>query len=477
MPKFHFNRGYISIALIVFLLFVAFFVFPRTYPKPVPQKGCVAGDEPAKQKLIDLPEIINIEKDVSRPPFDKLSYSPGENSAKYKLIRKDTPIWKDPVLLRDGDQTHRQAADQEHYRLLDPDFQIPGDTDGKHYAIYFPSKFGELDIDHDFKPFSGYNTSNNNDPSKKVIRMAQEGLVYLVQLDDKGEEIKTQALRADLTLPGNPLTDQDVVKVDIYQLQAIADDPNRDYKYEEMLKCNNEIAPSKYVTVPNQDSSKDKSQLQLEWILFKGGGAVNAHCKPAIYLYPPKPEMVNVKVTPSGFLTYVDPPYDSDKGWNVLAHPDGVLTINDKRLTNNYLYFESKIRDSVIKKPTEGWVVKMADLENLYKDTLPKLGLNAEQTSDFIQYWQKALPDSPYYFVGVIDSENVNQIEKLDITPKPDSINRVRIYFERLDSPKDVIAPSLTASYLLPAANDSFRVVEWGGMVKNDPNHPFTCSQ
>ena len=29
----------------------------------------------------------------------------------------------------------------------------------------------------------------------------------------------------------------------------------------------------------------------------------------------------------------------------------------------------------------------------------------------------------------------------------------------------------------LPLSPSRFSVTEWGGMVKNDPNHPFTCSQ
>jgi hypothetical protein len=77
--------------------------------------------------------------------------------------------------------------------------------------------------------------------------------------------------------------------------------------------------------------------------------------------------------------------------------------------------------------------------------------------------------------VGVIEQSNVDQIEKLDITPKPDSVNRVRIYFERLDQPKVVEEPLITNRLPLNASN--FNVVEWGGMVKNDLNHPFTCSQ
>jgi hypothetical protein len=95
--------------------------------------------------------------------------------------------------------------------------------------------------------------------------------------------------------------------------------------------------------------------------------------------------------------------------------------------------------------------------------------------------------------VGVVDPANVDQIERLEITPKPDYINRVRIYFERLDTPKVVEAPvivdqriselanqkgkNLSNQLISQSANLLFRVVEWGGMVKNDPNHPFTCSQ
>ena len=145
----------------------------------------------------------------------------------------------------------------------------------------------------------------------------------------------------------------------------------------------------------------------------------------------------------------------------------------------------------MIQKPTKGWVVTRSQLEPLYRQILPKLGLNNQQMTDFIEYWNKALTESPYYFVGVMDQKNVDQIERLEITPKPDIINRVRIYFERLDQPGQVEAPNIvdqrTSELVNPtldpdlpihqSTNSLFRVVEWGGMVKNDPNHPFTCSQ
>jgi hypothetical protein len=237
------------------------------------------------------------------------------------------------------------------------------------------------------------------------------------------------------------------------------------------------------VVWPDQQKSDSNEQLQLEWFVFDSKTVLlNAwwtpHCKPAVYLYPPQKMQVNVKVYPAGTLTYTDPLYDSKRGWTVDAYPDGKIydsryTIYDKSF--NYLYFESKIHDQVIKKPTKGWVVKYEELDNLYQNILPKLGLNQQQTQDFAEYWKKALHPSPYYFVGVIDQANVDQIERLEIIPKPAYINRVRIYFERLDSPKPVEAPVFTSPTTLNPSQ--FNVVEWGGMVKNDPNHPFTCSQ
>ncbi|MEK7502476.1 MAG: hypothetical protein AAB609_03035, partial [Patescibacteria group bacterium] len=86
--------------------------------------------------------------------------------------------------------------------------------------------------------------------------------------------------------------------------------------------------------------------------------------------------------------------------------------------------------------------------------------------------WTKALPRSPYYFVGIMDKESIDQIEPLDINPSPDSIIRVRLYFEMLEKSISVKRPVITT----PQRN-GFTVVEWGAMVKTDRNSPFTCSQ
>lgn len=200
---------------------------------------------------------------------------------------------------------------------------------------------------------------------------------------------------------------------------------------------------------------------------MRGGWSV--HCKPAIYLYPTEKTKVNVRVNTSGFLTYVDPPYPKT-GWDVLAYPDGTLETNQKRY--EYLYYESAIPDDLIEKPKEGYVVLYSELPSLYKMLLPRLGLSKKQTDDFTSYWETTLPKAPYYLVGLLSKDNIDTIDPLTIIPKPETIVRVRLYFEALDKKIEVPTPSIVTP-----EKRGFTIVEWGGMVKRDKNHPFTCSQ
>ncbi len=207
-------------------------------------------------------------------------------------------------------------------------------------------------------------------------------------------------------------------------------------------------------------------------------------CKPAINLYPEKETLVNVKVAiPQGFLTYTDPLYPTN-GWTVFAKPNGQLrylgnNFSDSRgkinYTNGifpYLYYEGKMADSAVTKPEEGFVSSYEDLDSFFDSMLPQLGLNSNESKEFKDYWLKALPKASYYFIGVIPQEQLNANEPLTIKPKEDTMIRVRLYFEALDQMQSVKEPELQR----PIRN-GFTVVDWGGMVKIDKAHPFTCLQ
>lgn len=396
----------------------------------------------------------------------------------YTLIRKNVPLSKVNTDSKRGEENFVDTS--QHFDTADKlNISIP-EIDETKFKVFFPEVDGEIDYKQDIPSRTRGRDSN-------LLYFIDYGLVFLLHLEPDGKFSEFSG------------TDTNGKAGTFYLADVYKDTgSSRPDLPPNAFDCDSgqssaSVTGGSQVIIPNQNTAATPDQLQLSYFLFNQAGVVNGwgiHCKPAIYLYPPKEELVNVKVFPSGFLTYVDPPYDQNTGWTVKANPNGDLfSVNHEPLTHNYLYFESKIRDEVIKKPTQGWVIKsesgsMNDeswfnpLKDHFASILPKLSLNARQTQDFIDYWQKTLPYSPYYFVGIIDQDNVNQIERLEITPKPDSINRVRVYFERLDQPKEVITPDPSIlNHKSSILNSHFNVVEWGGMVKNDPNHPFTCSQ
>ena len=77
--------------------------------------------------------------------------------------------------------------------------------------------------------------------------------------------------------------------------------------------------------------------------------------------------------------------------------------------SNTYLYYESKLYDSEIQKPEKGWVVsgvrdknqELREMEGLFNQILPKLGLNPKEESDFKSYWLSKLPQSPMFLFSL----------------------------------------------------------------------------
>jgi len=317
------------------------------------------------------------------------------------------------------------------------------------------------------------------DGKEEYMIFADYGLFFLFYLNEDGTPKVLDNLEIE---PGNFMK---VMVADIYKATDKPDLPSWVLKCVDVLPDHKTTFKNNGIYKPNQNPSTTKQELQLEYFLLRDYTLMlqawwTPHCKPAVYLYPQKPMLVNVKVKPNGFLTYVDPLYDTQKGWTVMANPDGTL-INqsydrDNQKIYDYLYFESKINDHVVTKQEKGWVIETIKLTEFYQNTLPQLGFNQKQQADFIEYWQKSLPESPYYFVSLVNPAEINDYEQLDITPKPDQVNRVRFYFEPRNEFSVVTPLNLTDYYQIVDPNAEFNVFEWGGMLKRDKDHPFTCS-
>jgi hypothetical protein len=223
---------------------------------------------------------------------------------------------------------------------------------------------------------------------------------------------------------------------------------------------------------PVEFGSDAKANLQLKWFMLVNTPQYSwftPNCKPAIYLYPENSQKVSVKVHTPGEFTLTIPEYPAN-GWEVVADPDG--TVHSGGQIFPYLYYESTIPDSLVHKPSQGYVRGYDELSTLYNEVLPKLGLNVKETKEFKEYWEKVLPYSPYYFVGVMTEAEVNNLEPLEISPKPDTLVRVRFYFQPLKERAEVEEPVLRTP-----ERKGFVASEWGGMVKLHEGSSFTCNQ
>ncbi len=471
LPKLS-QHGYIAETILVFMIFLSAVLYPYNHQPPKKtQSDCpIVGNAPdyGEEFIVQFPENAGNR----------------QNTVDYILVRENVIIGGRELMFRSLEHAE-QIPNTPSVPITKPD----GVT--KLYRPLFATDWGEFGLRDEFSQavagYYNFDEDGNQGGGNRVYNLYKEGFLFAQHLTDTGSPI---IVDFDPTNPDSGEPPYGEV-ADLYQMKSIHDDPARSYDDNaEAYECSPnarfiaDVYPTAEgfskgasVVVPPQEFSTDSSQLQLEWFEFTnpGGAFFSVHCKPAVYLYPQTTQLVNVKVKPKGELIYVDPPYDMEKGWTVWAEPGGQLTVSSYQLSINtydYLYYESKIRDDAFKKPEKGWVLKYKDLPIFYKEILPKLGLNSKEEADFIEYWTKHLPDSPYYFVGIVDQKMKDYIEPLTVIPKPDSSIRFSLYFEKLEKPRTATPPEV-----ITPLRKGFTLVEWGGMIKNDLNHPFTCSQ
>lgn len=307
---------------------------------------------------------------------------------------------------------------------------------------------------------------------------------YLYSYEGRGSEsfkISTSSIfpKKELTFNGRNYEAYFVDWSTIQYIALVDKDPNSldhniAYKYVQSSYMSPFLTP---IPTDSRDTTNTLQIKPLSFLTIPPWGWWSPECKPAIYLYPEKETKVKVTIKPKGFLTYTDPVYPKS-GWDVIAKPNGEIISSNKSYP--YLYYESKIEDSAINKPQRGYISTYSELPDLYDSVLPKLGLNQKETKDFKDYWEKYLPFSPYYFVGIMEDKDIDSIEPLTIDPKPNTIIRVRIYFEALSDIKEALdkeSQIKEPEIITKLSRSGFAVVEWGGLVKVDKDHPFTCSQ
>jgi hypothetical protein len=181
-----------------------------------------------------------------------------------------------------------------------------------------------------------------------------------------------------------------------------------------------------------------------------------AECgKPVIYLYPEETTDVRVQVAPNGGFTHTDPVYPQG-GWLVHATPNGELYNYADETAYPYLFWEGKADGFAF--PEQGFVFSREDVSSGVRELLARIGLNETETDDFMEFWREKLERSPYVFVTFASERAFERSAPLRITPQPDSLLRLFMYYEPLEENRSV-EPLPLRSF----ERHGFTVVEWGG--------------
>ncbi|MFO0596980.1 MAG: hypothetical protein U0228_16815, partial [Myxococcaceae bacterium] len=165
---------------------------------------------------------------------------------------------------------------------------------------------------------------------------------------------------------------------------------------------------------------------------------------------------VAVRVSPKGGVTKSEPAYG--EGWTVKASPQGVLLTADGA-KHPYLFWESGITEKA-QPLKEGFVVPREKLKGFLTEKLKLLGLGANETHDFLEYWWPLMSRERFTAVRFVPRAEIDAAAPLDITPAPKTVIRVLVDFRTLDKPQKLPEQTLTAA----PAREGFTAVEWGGL-------------
>ncbi len=197
-----------------------------------------------------------------------------------------------------------------------------------------------------------------------------------------------------------------------------------------------------------------------QWLVYISNklAAVGGCAKPVIYLYPTIEQRIDVKV--GAKVSIFDPYYDPKSGWNVVAKPDGQLIHNGN--TYSSLFWEGKGYGEypVI---TSGTVVAQNQVVGTIRNQLAQQGLKTNEINDFMTFWQTKIPSNPFVRLTWFNTEQMDELAPLYVTPKPTTSIRVFLDMEGLNSLINIPQQKLTS-----VERKGFTLVEWGGLINQD---------
>lgn len=191
---------------------------------------------------------------------------------------------------------------------------------------------------------------------------------------------------------------------------------------------------------------------------FDRSGPIFTVRKPVIYLYPEETTRVAVRVSPTGSFIAQYPEVQNGT-WEVVAHTDGTLFDTRSERRFGYLFWEAQSAAHLALDAKRAHLVKSADVETFLEKTLARFGFNDRERTDFISYWIAPLRKNPVSMVQFLVGDECNAYASMSINPRPDTLIRVYVLFQRALANAQVGSPALPEF-----KRQRFTAVEWGGV-------------
>ncbi|NHN25067.1 hypothetical protein FIA58_005185 [Flavobacterium jejuense] len=179
--------------------------------------------------------------------------------------------------------------------------------------------------------------------------------------------------------------------------------------------------------------------------------------KPVIYLYPKEETEVTLQFDFNGKLLTTFPKYEEN--WKVIASPSGQLYDTKTKRVYNSLFW-----DGIFNLPKEhyqykdGFIVAKENLTHFLIEKLEHVGLNNQETNEFIQFWLPILEQNKFNFIHFLTNDACNEVSINSVNPKPETSIRIYMEFYGLEQ-----SMSIKEQQLPKTERKGFTLVEWGG--------------
>lgn len=207
------------------------------------------------------------------------------------------------------------------------------------------------------------------------------------------------------------------------------------------------------ISVPNYVD--DKYEIDIEWDIEEANCNHEVAYKPVLYLYPETKTNIKVNFANEDYLTTTYPKFN--KEWNVLAYPNGDLYDSN----NNYyyaLYWEEKHYSKI--DFSEGFYVSKDNAIEFLEEKLTILGLNNKERNEFIMYWLPILESNEHNLVYFELTNELQKQNELIITPKPDTLIRIRMHVKKVNK-----ETKIKEQQLIKQERIGYTAIEWGGVI------------